>query len=146
MTLNTYHGTWTSSPGSRMSACGRLSTLTLSRGSRQLGDGSSLFWTTGRAWNSSEISRGDPVTMPLPRPESAPRFREQLQRVLDYLRTHYDRRLEYREENNFAFMALTFLSKQRTHAQTILTLQDSRDSLLIARSMLEGLMLLLWTE
>jgi hypothetical protein len=84
--------------------------------------------------------------MSLPHPDSAARFRDHLVRILDYLNAHFDRRIEYSEDDPFAFMTLAFLSKQRTHAQTILSLGNSRDSLLVARSMLEGLMLLLWTE
>lgn len=83
--------------------------------------------------------------MAFPRPESAPRFREHLERVVNLIAAYKESK-KYDENDHFAFMALTFLSKQHTHARTIATLQDSRDSLLIARTMLEGLMLLLWTE
>lgn len=48
--------------------------------------------------------------------------------------------------DHFAFMVLTFLSKQRLHAESIVLLQPSRDVILISRSMMEGLCLLLWTE
>ena len=49
------------------------------------------------------------------------------------------------DNSDFKEMYLHFLSKQITHMDSILLLKDSRDSLLIARSMLEGLVLLMWT-
>jgi hypothetical protein len=55
------------------------------------------------------------------------------------------RTVKYQEDDHFGFMVLFFLSKQRTHARSILALQGSRDVLLIARSMIKGLFLLLWT-
>lgn len=47
-------------------------------------------------------------------------------------------------ENQLAFMALTFAVKQNEHARSVLQLDQSVDSILIARSMLEGLSQLLW--
>lgn len=52
--------------------------------------------------------------------------------------------VKYSERDNFAFMALCFLSKQVDHMMSILALNQSRDVGLIARSMLEGMCQLLW--
>jgi len=52
--------------------------------------------------------------------------------------------VRFREEDHLAFMALCFLSKQIDHAKSILALISSRDTILIARSMIEGLCQLLW--
>src|SRR5262245_48321743 len=46
--------------------------------------------------------------------------------------------------NHLAFMALAFAGKQVVHARSILTLQGSMDTTLVARSMFEGLSQLLW--
>jgi hypothetical protein len=50
----------------------------------------------------------------------------------------------YCEDDHLAFMALCFLSKQIDHIRSILALIPSRDVILIARSMIEGLCQLLW--
>lgn len=52
--------------------------------------------------------------------------------------------VQYFEEDHLGFMALCFLSKQIDHLQSIVTLIPSRDAILIARSMIEGLCQLLW--
>jgi len=52
--------------------------------------------------------------------------------------------VQYKEDDHIAFMALCFLSKQIDHTKSILTLMPSRDVILIARSMIEGLCQLLW--
>lgn len=52
--------------------------------------------------------------------------------------------IRYSEEDHLAFMALCFLGKQIDHANSILALIPSRDAILIARSMIEGLCQLLW--
>jgi hypothetical protein len=52
--------------------------------------------------------------------------------------------IECSEENHLGFMALCFLSKQIDHARSVLALIPSRDAVLIARSMIEGLAQLLW--
>jgi len=51
---------------------------------------------------------------------------------------------KYSEDDHLGFMSLCFLSKQTGHMQSILTLSPSRDAILIARSMIEGLCQLLW--
>ncbi len=52
--------------------------------------------------------------------------------------------IQYSEEDHLGFMALCFLSKQIDHARSVLTLTPSRDAILVARSMIEGLCQLLW--
>mgnify|MGYP005840280711 CR=1 FL=1 len=52
--------------------------------------------------------------------------------------------VRYSEDDHFAFMALCFLCKQIEHTKSILALIPSRDVILIARSMMEGLAQLLW--
>jgi hypothetical protein len=51
-----------------------------------------------------------------------------------------------REDDHFGFMAALFLCKQVEHARSILSLAPRRDTVLIARSMVEGLCLLLWAQ
>lgn len=46
--------------------------------------------------------------------------------------------------NHLAFMTLTFAAKQTEHAQSVLVLDHSADTILIVRSMFEGLCQLLW--
>lgn len=48
------------------------------------------------------------------------------------------------DDNHLGFMAYAFLAKQTDHATGILRLGDHPDSVLIARSMLEGMVQLLW--
>lgn len=48
------------------------------------------------------------------------------------------------EEDDFGFMAMTFLCRQIDHAESVLLLLPRRDSILIARSMFDGLCQLLW--
>ena len=50
------------------------------------------------------------------------------------------------QDDHFGFMALLFLSKQVDHLGSILTLIPRRDSMLIARSMIEGVCQLLWAS
>lgn len=52
--------------------------------------------------------------------------------------------IQYSEEDHLGFMALCFLSKQIDHMQSIVFLIPSRDAILVARSMIEGLCQLLW--
>ena len=54
------------------------------------------------------------------------------------------RGVRYREDDHFAFMALAFLSKQIDHMEALLLLNRRRDTVLIARTMLEGMSQLLW--
>ncbi len=48
------------------------------------------------------------------------------------------------ENDHFGFMVLSFLSMQKTHMRSLLLLSETRDSCLIARSMIEGMCQLLW--
>lgn len=52
--------------------------------------------------------------------------------------------VQYSEDDHLGFMALCFLSKQIDHSRSILRLIPSRDAVLVARSMIEGLCQLLW--
>ncbi len=52
--------------------------------------------------------------------------------------------VQYSEDDHLGFMALCFLSKQIDHSRSILRLIPSRDVVLVARSMIEGLCQLLW--
>lgn len=52
--------------------------------------------------------------------------------------------VQYTEEDHLSFMALCFLSKQIDHLGSIVALIPSRDAILVARSMIEGLCQLLW--
>ena len=54
--------------------------------------------------------------------------------------------VKYSEENHLGFRALCFLFKQVDHARSVTLLIPSRDAVLIARSMIEGLVQLLWAE
>ena len=51
---------------------------------------------------------------------------------------------EYLDDDHLGFMALCFLVRQTNHIQSIVKLIPNRDSILIARSMVEGLYQLLW--
>lgn len=73
-------------------------------------------------------------------------FREFLGRFSTSMEQRIVGPVKYQETDHLGFMVLFFLSKQQTHARSILTLEGSRDALLIARSMIEGLFLLLWAE
>lgn len=56
-------------------------------------------------------------------------------------------RVRYDEADDFGFVALCFLSKQLDHVRSVALLVEARqdrDACLIARSMLEGMALLLW--
>jgi hypothetical protein len=74
---------------------------------------------------------------------------QQIPVLKDYLRrlVTISRELVYvdiSEDDDFAFMALSFLMKQIEHSGSILRLDYAVDAKLIARSMLEGMGYLLW--
>lgn len=52
--------------------------------------------------------------------------------------------VKYSDDDDFAFMALCFFGKQLDHAESLLRLVPLKDSVLIARCMVEGLCQLLW--
>ena len=52
--------------------------------------------------------------------------------------------LKYSENDDLGFMILCFLHKQTDHMQSIIALIPNRDTILVARSMIEGLCQLLW--
>src|SRR5690554_2699161 len=59
------------------------------------------------------------------------------------------RSTEYRDDAHFDLMVLVFFSKQSENLESLLALTEShpsRDTALVARSMLEGLAQLLWAH
>lgn len=66
-----------------------------------------------------------------------------LRRLARLLEPHIEE-VSFPKDDHFAFMSMCFLTRQYEHAGSILTLGNSFDVDLIARSMLEGLCLLLW--
>jgi hypothetical protein len=72
-----------------------------------------------------------------------PRLRRSVKELLA-LAHEITENVAYSEKDHLAFMALCFLSKQIDHTQSVLALIPSRDVILIARSMIEGLCQLLW--
>jgi hypothetical protein len=56
------------------------------------------------------------------------------------------RKVNYRESDHFGFMSLFFLSKQLTHAISLLRLGECRDVVLIARTMFEGYFYHRWVQ
>lgn len=69
------------------------------------------------------------------------------ERLLQLVRQTMDSQLHHDENDHLAFMALCFVSKQAEHLQSARALVHAgsgRDAALIARSMIEGLSLLLW--
>jgi hypothetical protein len=72
-----------------------------------------------------------------------PRLRQSVKELLA-LAHEITENVAYSEKDHLAFMALCFLSKQIDHTQSVLALIPSRDVILIARSMIEGLCQLLW--
>jgi len=72
-----------------------------------------------------------------------PALRQWVNRLLA-LANEMIRDVRYSEEDHLGFMALCFMSKQIDHLQSIATLIPSRDAILVARSMIEGLCQLLW--
>jgi len=69
--------------------------------------------------------------------------RSKLRDLWDFADEHFGRH-RIRQDDHFEFFALSFLAKQRTHVDSLIALDRSQDCALIARSMLEGLCLLLW--
>ncbi|MBU2622572.1 MAG: hypothetical protein KKD92_09680 [Proteobacteria bacterium] len=75
--------------------------------------------------------------------QDLPALRQWVERLL-VLTNRITDNVQYKEDDHIALMALCFLSKQIDHTKSILTLMPSRDVILIARSMIEGLCQLLW--
>lgn len=69
------------------------------------------------------------------------RFRRLLSLVVDQFGA-----LRYPAEDDYAFMALCFLSKQVEHSHSIILLREHRDATLIARTMIEGVVQLQWAR
>lgn len=75
-------------------------------------------------------------------PREIPFLREQVEQVLA-LAVRCSRRIVIQHDDDFGFMTVQFLSKQKHHVESILSLVPRRDACLIARTMLEGLYQLL---
>lgn len=71
------------------------------------------------------------------------RMRQRIEELLAVARsmTH---EVEIKTDDDFALMELCFLSKQIDHAHSVIRLGDSPDTVLIVRTMLEGLFQLKW--
>src|SRR3989304_3640237 len=66
-----------------------------------------------------------------------------------FFEDHYVRRFEYPVEDHFAFMLLCFLSKQKEHLESVITLVNAQlysDAMIIARNMIEGLGNIYWVS
>ncbi|RJP74333.1 MAG: hypothetical protein C4539_00365 [Ignavibacteriales bacterium] len=69
--------------------------------------------------------------------------------LLDFFRENFERRFEYPKDDYFAFMILCFLSKQKEHLNSVLTLiknESYSDSMIISRNMIEGVGIILWVS
>lgn len=77
--------------------------------------------------------------------QALPELRDWLNRLLN-LTDEMAYGVKYSEEDHLSFMALCFLHKQVDHARSVIMLIPGRDAVLIARSMIEGLVQLLWAE
>ncbi len=53
---------------------------------------------------------------------------------------------DWRNRGHFAFMGICFLSKQLSHCETLVRLVPHKDSILVARTMAEGLAQFLWAS
>ena len=76
-----------------------------------------------------------------------PKLRQFADRLIVLVNTILQKSIQYNEEDHLAFMSLCFVSKQVEHLKTICILVDAgqhKDAGLIARSMIEGMFLLLW--
>src|SRR5947208_7881738 len=71
------------------------------------------------------------------------RLREHLEGLLRVWDAAFSRPIRH-DDTNIAFMALAFASRQGEHARNVLRLQRAVDTVLITRSMFEGLCQLLW--
>lgn len=77
--------------------------------------------------------------------QALPELRDWLYRLLA-LTDEMAYGVKYSDEDHLSFMALCFLGKQVDHARSVILLIPSRDAVLVARSMIEGLVKLLWAE
>lgn len=77
--------------------------------------------------------------------QALPELRDWLNRLLA-LTDEMAYGVKYSDEDHLSFMALCFLGKQVDHARSVILLIPSRDAVLVARSMIEGLVQLLWAE
>lgn len=77
--------------------------------------------------------------------QALPGLRDWLSRLLEFAEEIIGG-IKYFEEDHLGFMSLCFLCKQVDHAKSVILLIPSRDTVLISRSMIEGLVQLLWAE
>ena len=75
-----------------------------------------------------------------------PKLRKFANKILKLAEEIKSKDIGFNHDDNFAFMSLLFFRKQVTHMKSILALKESRDVILIARSMLDGLCQLLWVN
>lgn len=73
-----------------------------------------------------------------------PQLRDYLHELVELSATAFVSPPAFDPHNHFAFMALSFATKQSEHARSVLVLGDSVDAVLVTRSMFEGLSQLLW--
>ena len=76
-------------------------------------------------------------------PREIPFLHQQVNTVLQ-LTIHSSQNLTVRDDDDFGFMIVQFLYKQMQHAESLLTIVPRRDAGLIARTMIDGLLQLLW--
>lgn len=76
-----------------------------------------------------------------------PKLREFANQLILIVNDMLQKAIPYNETDHLAFMSLCFVSKQVDHLKSICLLVDAgqhKDAVLIARSMIEGMYLLLW--
>lgn len=73
--------------------------------------------------------------------QAVTQFRSQLIQFFDSIG-----RIEIQASDAFGFMAAAFFYRQRAHLDSLVRLGDSRDVILVARTMFEGSQLLLWAS
>lgn len=76
-------------------------------------------------------------------------FKKHVGILQQYFEKHYVRRFEYPSDDHFAFMLLCFLSKQREHLESTITLVNANlysDAMIIARNMIEGIGNIFWVS
>ncbi|MHB9020101.1 MAG: DUF5677 domain-containing protein [Minisyncoccota bacterium] len=72
-----------------------------------------------------------------------PRLKRWADKLLDLTERSISK-IVYKQDDHLSFMAMCFLCKQIDHLKSIIKLVPSRDVILVARSMIEGLCQLLW--
>lgn len=81
--------------------------------------------------------------------EDFPILKKHCRLLLNFFQDNFEKRFEYTKDDNFAFMILCFLSKQKEHLNSVLTLVQNElysDSMIISRNMIEGVGIILWVS